>query len=87
MNNGAFLIVLGSCLFFVAAGRITIGEVVAITNMMNFVLTPCKALANGMIRLKSMEKVKTELESILELESEDGIINSSLLKSVYYLFL
>ncbi len=71
VNNGAFLIVLGSCLFFVAAGRITIGEVVAITNMMNFVLTPCKALANGMIRLKSMEKVKTELESILELESEN----------------
>ena len=27
VNNGAFLIVLGSCLFFVAAGRITIGEV------------------------------------------------------------
>lgn len=38
VNNGAFLIVLGSCLFFVAAGRITIGGVVAITNMMNFVL-------------------------------------------------
>jgi len=71
VNNGAFLIVLGSCLFFVAAGRITIGEVVAITNMMNFVLTPCKAIANGMIQLKSMEKVKAELESLLELESEN----------------
>ncbi len=53
VNNGAFLIVVGSCMFFVAAGRITVGEVVAITNMMNFVLTPCKAIANGMIQLKS----------------------------------
>lgn len=71
VNNGAFLIVLGSCLFFAAAGRITLGEVVAITNMMNFVLTPCKAISNGMIQLKSMEKVKAELESLLELESEN----------------
>ncbi len=71
VNNAAFLIVLGSCLFFVAAGRITIGEVVAITNMMNFVLTPCKAIANGMIQLKAMEKVKDELESLLEAESEN----------------
>lgn len=71
VNNGAFLIVLGSCLFFVAAGRITIGEVVAITNMMNFILTPCKAISNGMIQLKAMEKVKAELESLLELESEN----------------
>lgn len=71
VNNGAFLIVLGSCLFFAAAGRITIGEVVAITNMMNFVLTPSKAIANGMIQLKAMEKVKAELESLLEIESEN----------------
>lgn len=71
VNSGAFLIVLGSCLFFAAAGRITIGEVVAITNMMNFVLTPSKAIANGMIQLKAMEKVKAELESLLELESEN----------------
>lgn len=71
VNNGAFLIVLGSCLFFAAAGRITIGEVVAITNMMNFVLTPSKVIANGMIQLKAMEKVKAELESLLELESEN----------------
>ncbi len=71
VNNGAFLIVLGSCLFFAAAGRITIGEVVAITNMMNFVLTPCKAIANGMIQLKAVEKVKAELESLLELKSEN----------------
>lgn len=72
VNNGAFLIVLGSCLFFAAAGRITIGEVVAITNMMNFVLTPSKAIANGMIRLRAMEKVKAELESLLEIESENA---------------
>ena len=71
VNNGAFLIILGSCLFFVAAGRITIGEVVAITNMMNFVLTPSKAIANGMIQLKAMEKVKAELEYLLELDSEN----------------
>ena len=71
VNNGAFLIVLGSCMFFVAAGRITVGEVVAITNMMNFVLTPCKTIANGMIQLKAMEKVKAELEALLEQESEN----------------
>lgn len=71
VNNGAFLIVLGSCLFFVAAGRITLGEVVGITNMMNFVLTPSKAIANGMIQLKAMDKVKAELESLLGLESEN----------------
>lgn len=71
VNNGAFLIVLGSCMFFVAAGRITVGEVVAITNMMNFVLTPCKTISNGMIQLKAMEKVKAELEVLLEQESEN----------------
>ncbi|MCM1120779.1 MAG: ABC transporter ATP-binding protein/permease [bacterium] len=71
VNNGAFLIVLGSCMFFVAAGRITVGEVVAITNMMNFVLTPCKSIANGMIQLKAMEKVKAELEALMEQESEN----------------
>lgn len=71
VNNGAFLIVLGSCMFFVAAGRITVGEVVAITNMMNFVLTPCKTIANGMIQLKAMEKVKAEWEALLEQESEN----------------
>ena len=71
VNNGAFLIVLGSCMFFVAAGRITVGEVVAITNMMNFVLTPCKTISNGMIQLKAMEKVKAELEALLEQESEN----------------
>lgn len=71
VNNGSFLIVLGSCMFFVAAGRITIGEVVAITNMMNFVLTPCKTIANGMIRLNAMDKVKAELEALLEQESEN----------------
>lgn len=71
VNNGAFLIVLGSCMIFVIAGRITIGEVVAITNMMNFVLTPSKSIANGMIQLKAMEKVKEELEALLELESEN----------------
>lgn len=71
VNNGAFLVVLGSCMFFVAAGRITVGEVVAITNMMNFVLTPCKTIANGMIQLKAMEKVKAELEALLAQESEN----------------
>ena len=71
VNNGAFLIVLGSCMFFAAAGRITVGEVVAITNMMNFVLTPCKTIAGGMIQLKAMEKVKAELEALLEQESEN----------------
>ncbi|MDE7249451.1 MAG: ABC transporter ATP-binding protein/permease, partial [Lachnospiraceae bacterium] len=71
VNQGAFLIVLGSCMFFAAAGRITVGEVVAITNMMNFVLTPCKTIANGMIQLKAMEKVKAELEALLEQESEN----------------
>ncbi len=71
VNNGAFLIVLGSCLFFVVAGRITVGEVVAITNMMNFVLTPCKTISNGMIQLKATEKVKAELEALLEQESEN----------------
>ncbi len=71
VNNGAFLIVLGSCMFFAVAGRITVGEVVAITNMMNFVLTPCKTIASGMIQLKAMEKVKAELEALLEQESEN----------------
>ncbi len=71
VNNGAFLIVLGSCMVFVVAGRITVGEVVAITNMMNFVLTPCKAIANGMIQLKAMERVKAELDALLEQESEN----------------
>ena len=70
VNNGAFLVVLGSCMFFVTAGRMTVGEVVAITNMMNFVLTPCMSIANGMIQIKAMEKVKAELEALLELESE-----------------
>lgn len=71
VNNGAFLIVLGTCMFFVAAGRITVGEVVGITNMMNFVLTPCKTIANGMIQLKAMEKVKAELEDLLQQQSEN----------------
>lgn len=71
VNNGAFLIVLVSCMFFVMAGRITVGEVVAITNMMNFVLTPCKTIANGMIQLRATEKVKVELETLLEQESEN----------------
>lgn len=71
VNNGAFLIVLTSCMFFVMAGRITLGEVVAITNMMNFVLTPCKTIANGMIQLKAVEKVKAELAALLEQESEN----------------
>lgn len=71
VNNGAFLVVLGSCMFFVAAGRITVGEVVAITNMMNFVLTPCKTIANGMIQLKAMDKVKAEWEALMEQESEN----------------
>ena len=71
INNAAFLIVLVSCMFFVMAGRITIGEVVAITNMMNFVLTPCKTIANGMIQLKAIEKVKAELEALLDQESEN----------------
>lgn len=72
VNNGAFLIVLASCMFFVISGRITVGEVVAITNMMNFVLTPCKSIANGMIQLKSMEKIKDELEALLAMESENS---------------
>lgn len=71
VNNAAFLIVLGSCMFFAVAGRITVGEIVAITNMMNFVLTPCRAISNGMIQLKSMEKVTAELEALLEQESEN----------------
>ena len=69
VNNAAFLVVLGSCMFFVAAGRITVGEIVAITNMMNFVLTPCKTIAGGMIQLRAMEKVKAELEALLEQDS------------------
>ena len=71
VNNAAFLVVLGSCMFFVAAGRITVGEIVAITNMMNFVLTPCKTIAGGMIQLRAMEKVKAELEALLEQDSEN----------------
>lgn len=71
VNNGAFLIVLASCMFFAMAGRITVGETVAITNMMNFVLTPCKTIANGMIQIKAIEKVKAELEALLEQESEN----------------
>lgn len=71
VNNAAFLVVLGSCMFFVAAGRITVGEIVAITNMMNFVLTPCKTIAGGMIQLRAMEKVKAELEDLLEQDSEN----------------
>ncbi len=71
VNNGAFLIVLGSCMFFATTDRMTVGEVVAITNMMNFVLTPCKTIANGMIQLKAMEKVKAELEDLPGQKSEN----------------
>lgn len=72
VSNGAFLIVLGSCMAFAVAGRITVGEVVAITNMMNFVLSPCHAIANGMLQMKAMEKVKAELEALLGQESENN---------------
>ena len=37
----------------------------------NFVLTPCKTIAGGMIQLRAMEKVKAELEALLEQDSEN----------------
>lgn len=72
VNNGAFLTVLGSCMFFAAAGRITIGEAVGITNMMNFVLTPGKTIADGMVQLKERKKVEAELEDLLEQDRLSG---------------
>lgn len=71
VNNFSFLIVLVSCMVFAILHRITIGEVVAITNIMNFVLAPCETITNGYIRLKSLASIRMEIDSLLEETSEE----------------
>lgn len=70
VSNGVFLIVLWSCMFFVAAGRITFGEATGIIYMIKFILTPCKKLIGDFIRFRALGKVTAELEGLLTGESD-----------------
>ncbi len=70
VSNGVFLIVLWSCMFFVAAGRITFGEAAGIIYMIKFILTPCKKLIGDFIRFRALGKVTAELEGLLTGESD-----------------
>lgn len=71
ISGFAFMLILGACVYLAVQGEMTIGEVVAITNTMNFVLSPCQVIANGIIRLRSLDKVKTEIGEFLQIESQE----------------
>lgn len=71
VGNGALLIVLWSSMFFAVTGRITMGELAAVIYSMSFVFKPCRKIADGILRLKALEKETAEMESLLTGESNE----------------
>lgn len=70
-SNLTLVLVLSFSMALVLRGRITIGQVVAVTNSMNFIMTPCNTLMNGYIKLKSLTHIEKEIDSFFEETHED----------------
>lgn len=65
------LLLLGMFLFF--DGKVTIGYMVAATNLSNFIFAPCKMISHQYSRIKSTKAIRQKLQEIANIsESEQG---------------
>ena len=69
VSNTLFFIVLLFGMFLVFDGKITLGYMVAATNLSNFVVAPCQVISSNYARYQASKKVVCKLEKILSTES------------------
>lgn len=65
LGNLLFFMVLLFGMFLVFDGKITIGYMVAATNLSNFVITPCQIISSSYATYKSSKKIAEKIESAM----------------------
>lgn len=65
LGNLLFFMVLLFGMFLVFDGKITIGYMVATTNLSNFVITPCQIISSSYATYKSSKKIAEKIESAM----------------------
>ena len=63
INNLSFILVIAGSIYFVMKGSITIGMMLATTQMMNFIITPCLSISQNYSRIKSNEQILKDILS------------------------
>ena len=77
LSNGLFFLVLMFGMLLVLNGKITLGYMVAATNLSNFVIAPCQVIAQNYARMKAVAKIREKIESLMNFEeNKDIIVNS-----------
>lgn len=78
LSNVLFIIILLFGMFLFFDGKITLGNLVAATNLSNFVIAPCQAISQYYAKMKSSKSICNKIEKIMNKEIE-SIDNKSIL--------
>ncbi|MCD8379331.1 MAG: ABC transporter ATP-binding protein/permease [Lachnospiraceae bacterium] len=71
---GPNMVMLFICVILVFQGQITIGYLITVNSLLNYVISPCRAVADAFMKLKSSRSVREKLEGMMEEKeiSQDG---------------
>lgn len=69
INNISFIFVIAVSIHLVINGNITVGYMVAITQMMNFIMTPAKTISQNISKIKSTEAIQDKIAMLIEKKS------------------
>lgn len=68
LSNILFFLVLLLGMFLVFEDKITLGYMLAATNLSNFVIAPCRVISQNYARLKASEKIRQKIENMINVQ-------------------
>ena len=75
LSNSLFFLVLMFGMLLVLKGKISLGYMVAATNLSNFVTAPCQVIAQNCARLKASVKIREKIEILMNLDEKEEFEN------------
>lgn len=89
LSNFLFYVILLVGMFLFFEGKVTIGYMVAATNLSNFIIAPCKVISQQFSRIKSSKAIQEKLQAIVDVKvdfvgEEMGDVDRIEWKNVYF---
>ena len=78
LSNSLFFLVLMFGMLLVFEEKITLGYMVAATNLSNFVLAPCQVIAQSYARMKASVKIREKIEIFINSEEKEESFGNSI---------
>ncbi|MGB8455323.1 MAG: ABC transporter ATP-binding protein [Anaerocolumna sp.] len=65
ISNISFILVIAVAMYLVLRGDLTIGFMVATTQMMNFIMTPCRTVSQNIAKIKSTKQIQVKILDLI----------------------